>query len=146
MSDVSEALRLFTTNASGRSRLDVGGEIDLATVDALRDHLDVLVASGTGDVDVDMAAVTFADATVLHVLLPAHQTLNAAGRHIHVINASTPISRLLRLTGLDTTFLAPPHREHATCRSRRTPTGDGEGSQEEATTDADRGPPQRTSS
>src|SRR3954467_1513033 len=101
MSDLFEALRLFTTNASGRSRLEVGGEIDFATVDALRDHLDLLVASGTGDIDVDMAAVTFCDATVLRVLLAAHQTLNTCGRHIHVINASAPVTRLLRVTGLD---------------------------------------------
>ena len=63
MSDLSEALRLFITNTARRSRLEVGGEIDLATVDALRDHLALLVESGTGDVDVDMAAVTFCDAT-----------------------------------------------------------------------------------
>jgi len=144
MSDLSEALRLFTTNVGGRSRLVVGGEIDLATVGALRDHLDLLVASGIGDIDVDMASVTFCDATVLAVLVAAHQTLNSVGRHIHVINASESMTRLVRLAGLDTTLFAPPHRERRIidtlarrpCRSRRTPAS-GEGSQEGAT-DADR--------
>ena len=65
MSDVSEGLRLFITNTAPRSRLDVGGEIDLATIDALRDHLALLLESGTGDIDVDMAGVVFCDATVL---------------------------------------------------------------------------------
>ena len=111
MSDLSEGLRLFITNTAPRSRLDAGGEIDLATVDALRDHLALLVESGTGDIDVDMADVTFCDATLLRVLLAAHQTLDAGGRHIQIINPSAPTVRLLHLAGLDSTLLAPPHRE-----------------------------------
>jgi anti-sigma B factor antagonist len=111
MSDLSEGLRLFITNTAPRSRLDVGGEIDLATIDALREHLALLVEAGTGDIDVDMAAVTFCDATVLRVLFAAHQTLDSDGRHIQIINASAPTTRLLQLAGLDTVLLAPPHRE-----------------------------------
>ena len=111
MSDLSEALRLFITNNGPRSRLDVGGEIDLATIDALRDHLALLVEAGIGDVQVDMAAVTFCDATVLHVLLAARQTLHADGRHLHVVNPSPSTVRLLELAGLDTTLLAPPSRQ-----------------------------------
>jgi anti-sigma B factor antagonist len=126
MSDLSEALRLFITNTAPRSRLDVGGEIDLATIDALRDHLALLVESGTGDIDVDMAAVTFCDATVLRVLLAARQTLHAAGRHIQVINPSVPTARLLQLAGLDTILLAsahrePQHRPHLPTRTCRAP-------------------------
>ena len=48
MSDLSEALQLFITNTASRSRLDVGGEIDLATIDTLRDHLASYLA-GDGD-------------------------------------------------------------------------------------------------
>jgi anti-anti-sigma factor len=111
MSDASEGLRLFITNTARRPRLDVGGEIDLATIDAVRDQLAVLAESGTGDIDVDMAGVVFCDATVLRVLLAARQTLDASGRHITIINPSTPTARLLQLTGLDTVLLAAPHRE-----------------------------------
>ena len=63
MPGTSEALRLFISNVGSRSCLDVGGELDLGSVDDLGDHLDLLVTSGTGDVAVDMAAVTFCDAT-----------------------------------------------------------------------------------
>jgi len=107
MSDLSEALRLFITNTAPRSRLDVGGEIDLATIDALREHLALLVEAGAGDIDVDMADVTFCDATVLRVLFAAHQTLDADGRHIQIINASASTIRLLQLAGLDTILLSP---------------------------------------
>ena len=125
MSEPSEALRSFITNTGPRARLDVGGEIDLATVDAVRDHLALLVEAGTGDVEVDMAAVTFCDATVLRVLLSAQQTLAVDGRRLQVVNASAPTTRLLQLAGLDTSLLAPAHRRHLaerTCRALRTPT------------------------
>jgi anti-sigma B factor antagonist len=145
MSDLSGALRLFITNSGRRSRLDVGGEIDVATVDALRDHLELLVESGTGDIDIDMAAVTFCDATVLRVLVAASQSLHDAGRHIQIVNASVPMTRLLQLTGLDTTFLARPPSDvssesHATqtCRSRRTPGGASDGSPQQGAIDAHR--------
>jgi len=131
MSELSEALRLFITNTARRSCLDVGGEIDLATVDALGDHLALLVESGTGDIEVGMADVIFCDATVLRVLLGAHQTLDAGGRDIRIINPSAPTVRLLQLAGLDTVLLAPPHREpqhrahlgKRACRALRAPTG-----------------------
>ena len=111
MPEQPDALRLFITNTGRRVRLDVGGEIDLATVDAVRDHLALLVEAGTGDVDVDMAAVTFCDATVLRVLLAAQQALAVGGRRLQVVNASAPTTRLLQVAGLDTVLLAPPHRE-----------------------------------
>jgi anti-sigma B factor antagonist len=108
MSDLSEAPRLFTTNVGRRSCLEVGGELDLATVDAFRDHLGLLVESGAGDVVVDMAAVTFCDATTLRVLVAADQRLRATCRRVQIVAASAPVVRLLELAGLDTTLLAQP--------------------------------------
>jgi anti-sigma B factor antagonist len=145
LSELSEALWLFITNNGPRSRLDVGGEIDLATIDALRDHLALLVEAGIGDVQVDMAAVTFCDATVLHVLLAARQTLDADGRHLHVVNPSPSTLRLLELADLDTTLLAPPprqpqHRPSLPTRTCRTPHAapGADGGRQEGTEHADR--------
>ena len=145
MSDLSEALRLFITNAGSRSRLDVAGDIDLATVADLRDHLDLLVTSGRGDVAVDMEAVTFCDATGLHVLVDAHEILQTSGRHIHVVHPSPSVLRLLQLAALDTVLLAdaPVERTIAddprprACRSRGT-RGSGDRTSQEGATDADR--------
>jgi len=132
MSDLSEALRLFITNNGPRSRLEVGGEIDLGTIDAVRDHLSLLVEAGIGDVEVDMAAVTFCDASVLHVLLAARWSLEAGGRHIEVINPSPSAARLLELAGLDTVLVPLPHRQRhhrrlskRTCRVPSIPRVDG---------------------
>ena len=107
MSELSEVLRLFTTNSGRRAQLDVGGELDLATVEAFREHLELLVESATGEVDVDMALVTFCDATTLNVLVAAHHRLASAGRHLRIINASQPVLRLLELAGLDALLLGP---------------------------------------
>jgi anti-anti-sigma factor len=122
MSDLSEALQLFITNNGPRSRLDVGGEIDLATIDELRDHLSFLVEAGIGDVEIDMAAVTFCDAAVLRVLLAVRHALDAGGRHLHIVNPSAPTVRLLQLAGLDAILLDPLHRPPQHRPSLRTPT------------------------
>ena len=107
MTDSFEALRLFITNTGSRSQLDVGGELDLDTAGPLDQHLALLVDAGTGDVDIDMALVTFCDAASLRVLVTAHDQLGARGRRLSVINASRPVLRLLTLTGLETMLLDP---------------------------------------
>ena len=43
-------LRLFVTNEGSLSRLHVGGEIDMASVRALSERLELLIQSGTGNV------------------------------------------------------------------------------------------------
>ena len=101
MSDLSEALRLFIINAGSIARLEVGGELDLATVDALREHLDLLVESGTGEVEVDMARVTFCDATALSALVAARHRLDAVDRRLRIVHASSRVVRLLQITALD---------------------------------------------
>jgi len=108
MSDLSESLRLFITNAGSQSDLEVAGEIDLGTVGELRDHLDLLVTSGTGDVTVNTEAVTFCDATALHVLVDAYGILQRSDRHIHVVHPSRSMMRVLQLTELDAVFVADP--------------------------------------
>ena len=60
MPDLSELPRLFITNSGAVSRLEVAGELVVATAGPLRDHLELLVEYGTGDGDIDMGDVSFA--------------------------------------------------------------------------------------
>lgn len=101
-------VRLFITNTPSRARLEAGGELDLASVEDLRDHLELLVESGTGDVDIDMGLVTFCDSMALTALVLAHRRLEAVGRRLRIVNPSPPVVRLLQLVDLDTTLLDPP--------------------------------------
>ena len=127
MSDLFDALRLFTTNTGAIARLEVGGELDAATVGALRDHLDLLVESGTGDVEVDMALVTFCDASALSALVAAHHQLTSVDRRLRIVGASPRVVQLLQLTALDvmladavvTRVEIPPGRRVARQRMRR---------------------------
>ena len=101
MTELFEALRLFVMNSGSISRLEIGGQLDLATVDELRDHLDLLVESGTGDIHVDMALVSFCDATTLSALVAARNQLTTGDRRLSIVDASGRVVHLLQLTALD---------------------------------------------
>ena len=75
--------------------LFVDGELDIATVDELRDRL-----AETTITTLDMAGVTFIDVVVLSALVTAHQARAARGG-LRLRAPSTSVRRLLRLSGLD---------------------------------------------
>ena len=108
MSVLSEDLRLFTTNGGTQSRIDVAGELDLASVGLLRDHLAMIIESGIGDVDVDMSAVSFCDSTGVCTLLEARQQLLTEDRRLRVINPSKRVSRTFELAGVSNVLVLPP--------------------------------------
>ncbi len=77
--------------------LRVGGEVDIASADALAAALaEALAAYST--VIVDMAGVTFIDASGLHVILQAASALNGRGP-LTLVHAQR-VARLLDLVGL----------------------------------------------
>src|SRR4051812_29563634 len=88
MTDLSSDVRVFVVNRGSVTLLEVGGELDLATLSTLEDHLDLAVEQGRGDVVVDMSQVRFCDSTALCALVAAHRRAAAAGRRVGVINPS----------------------------------------------------------
>jgi anti-sigma B factor antagonist len=100
MSELIDQLRLFITNTGPHARLEVGGELDAGNVHTLQDHLGLVIAAGTGGVDVDMAGVTFCDSSGLAALVAAQRQLRDAGRVLCVVNASPQVERLLAISGL----------------------------------------------
>jgi anti-sigma B factor antagonist len=81
--------------------LAVRGELDLATAPELARALDAAWAAG-GDVRVDLNATTFAESTVLRILLRCADRARAAGRRLEVVCArgGAP-ARLFALTGTE---------------------------------------------
>jgi anti-anti-sigma factor len=77
--------------------LHVEGEIDIATADLLRSALEAALSAHPGLL-VDMAQVTFIDATGLRVLLDVAGSMDGAGP-LTLINASR-VAKLLELVGL----------------------------------------------
>lgn len=100
MAELSQDLRIFITQRAGETVVELGGELDARTVDALDDHLGLAVAEGRVDVLVDMSLVTFCDSIALRCLIRAERDLRHAGRRLRIINPSARVTRLLELTSL----------------------------------------------
>jgi len=68
-----------------------------------------------GAIEIDLAGVTFIDSSGLRVLLALAETVTASGGAVVIRNPSRPVSRLLRITELESTFgLVPDQSDHAT--------------------------------
>ncbi len=79
-------------------QIDVGGELDLASVGVLRKALDAALEAGLGNVDVELSELTFCDSTGLCLLLTAQHKLQAAGRTLRLVNPTSGMLRLLELS------------------------------------------------
>ena len=77
----------------------VGGEIDLATCERLRDAIEPHLGPDQRVV-LDLADVHFMDSTCLHVLLRARTRLSADGGSLILRNPSTTARTLLSAAGL----------------------------------------------
>jgi anti-anti-sigma factor len=77
--------------------LQVDGELDIGSTDALRSALDA--AEREGDVvRIDAGGVSFLDSTALGVLLASAQRLSARGGRLELINVSPAVRRILDMT------------------------------------------------
>ena len=77
--------------------LQVEGDLDIGSTDALRSALDA--AEREGDiVRIDAAGVSFLDSTALGVLLASAQRLSTRGGRLELINVSPAVRRILDMT------------------------------------------------
>jgi anti-anti-sigma factor len=81
--------------------LDVNGEVDMASSDALINALrEALTAPGLKRVLVDLSKVTFLDSTGINTLVQSHQQACEQNINLQVVNPSTVALRVLDLTGV----------------------------------------------
>ena len=97
---MGKALTIRARRGPGCVVVIVAGEIDIATVNRLRDRLGVLAAGGVPLV-ADLDQVSFIDATGLGALAGAAREANEHGTSLHVVCARPQTRRLFRVTGLD---------------------------------------------
>jgi anti-sigma B factor antagonist len=97
---MSEALTIRAQRGPGYVVVTVAGEIDIATVDRLRDRLAALAADGVPLV-ADLDQVSFIDATGLGALAGAARAATEHGSSLHLVCARQQTRRLFRVTGLD---------------------------------------------
>lgn len=123
-------LRLTTHGGPPCCRVQVRGELDLATAPTLRRHVDDLREAGVRHLRLEVSELDFLAAAGLHVLAHADKLFRAAAGSLVLAHPPSRIRRLLALAGSDTllTVYPPgadcspaPHRTRPTTRpgSRR---------------------------
>jgi len=90
--------------SNGWISIEVGGEVDLATVEGLQTAIDEVLADSGGHLVVDLTASTFMDSTGLKTLVMSHRKFDEAGRSFAIAVNGGPISRLIDLSGVDKTI------------------------------------------
>ena len=87
------------------------GEIDLATAPVLRDAL-LVAAEVSGNVVVDLSAVTFLDSTGISALMGGLKNLPASGS-MGLVGANGMVAKVLRQTRLDQVIPVHPNLDAA---------------------------------
>lgn len=87
----------------GWMSLAVTGEIDLATVDELRDAINRVAETGSHLV-VDLRGAEFMDSTGLKTLVVANRSFGEASRSFALAVQAGPIWRLIDLSGIESSI------------------------------------------
>jgi anti-sigma B factor antagonist len=94
------ALEVSEVRERERVRVQLRGELDLATADVVADHLRRLSARRS-TVVLDLDELAFMDASGLRVILTAAQDARNDGWAFTVTRGSAPVRRLIELLDLD---------------------------------------------
>jgi anti-anti-sigma factor len=92
---------VFTRPVPDGTVVAIKGEVDLATVTELCDHL---LALPEGNVIVDLSAVRFLAVVGMRALIELQRRRNAAGALVILAAADEPITRVFRAAGCHTAF------------------------------------------
>jgi anti-sigma B factor antagonist len=88
--------------------LVVGGDLDMASVGAVRNKLAAVVHEGWQRIVLDLRDVEFIDSQGLHMLLDADREARGGGWSFAITDGSEPLARLLAITGLEDHFERVP--------------------------------------
>lgn len=83
--------------------LILGGDLDLATVPLLQEHLDRAMCSRAAVV-IDLAGLEFIDSSGLEVLVRADRQVRASGGQLVLLGGSRAVYRVFELAGVDRYF------------------------------------------
>ena len=119
---------VVVTSASGEARriqltdrtfdpaglvITVSGELDIATVPALRDRLDAALETGTRRLVIDLSAITFLDSVALATIVHAKQRLPDDGRLALAVDPSSYVMLVFESGGLPQVLDLVETREQA---------------------------------
>jgi anti-sigma B factor antagonist len=92
------------TGADGGQVVSVAGELDIATAQQAYDYLSDVIDHGQTPVSVDLAGLTFCDASGLGVLARLAKRAKEVGRQLLLISPRPYLIKIMRITGLDGDF------------------------------------------
>lgn len=97
-------LRVASREVGAQTVVEVAGEIDVATADALRERLSTLVDGQRVDLVVDLRQVTFMDSTGLGLLVGTLKRVRTAGGRLQLVIDSERLLMVFRITALEQVF------------------------------------------
>ena len=100
----------------GITILALGGELDIAATEAMREHVDA--AAGRRGLVLDLAEVTFIDSAVLKELLRANAEMARYDTRVVLADVPPPVQRLLDLTRTAQLFTVASDRAAALAQLR----------------------------
>jgi anti-anti-sigma factor len=115
----------------GVARVALRGELDLATIPSLEDHLSSLEGDGVKGIILDLRDLTFIDSTGLQALLDAWDHAASNGHRLAIVGTSHAARKLLTITGTERILDEPAGVEllewftRGLPAERSVPSGDG---------------------
>jgi anti-sigma B factor antagonist len=107
--DLPVTITVHADDAAHSATIVLSGDLDLAAADTLAATIAEQHRRARRYVRLDLADVTFLDATALGVLVDAHREFLARRGTLTLTGVGRPVSRLLAITGLDKMlFVAGP--------------------------------------
>ena len=92
------------TGIDGSQVVSVTGELDIATAQQAYAYLSDVIDHGYAPVAVDLAGLTFCDASGLGVLARTANHAREAGRPLKLTSARPSLVKIMRITGMDSAF------------------------------------------
>jgi anti-anti-sigma factor len=96
-----------------QTRVILGGELDMHTIDEVRRTLEAECDTGPAVLDIDLAAVEFIDSHGLSLFADAHRRLAGNGSVLRLVSPTDHVRRVLALTRLDELLGVEPGADYA---------------------------------
>ncbi len=93
-------IRVSSRDEGSRTVVEVAGEIDVSSADALRDEISNVLERERFDLVIDLRAVQFMDSTGLGVLVGTLKKVRSQGGTLQLVIDSERLLKVLRLTAL----------------------------------------------
>jgi anti-sigma B factor antagonist len=92
------------TEEDGSQVVSVTGELDIATAEQAYAYISDVIDCWPAPVSVNLAGLTFCDASGLGALARVARHAREAGRPLTLLSARPSLVKIMRITGLDRTF------------------------------------------